>query len=485
MKKALTLSTLLFPGIVIIAQEIDLSKFTVPEYHRNELEFNLSNSNRGSVNNIESEDVTIQQDNKSLSISNSTNVSFRTYSNSKSYQGYLLTDLDLSFPWLSNGTINYLTSEQNSKSRNSSLNFVLNSSNRFYFGSQWYFEIKPDINLNSRASHRESRWDDTVRFSNTRQDYSDFSVSLGSDFRYGKGRVEPVEDLRQVVYILSDLQKAGRLKREITQDEAMMLAEKLSALKNRRFLDARLRLIEEMIEIEKIMIEMDMITDNDAAYFSTVNDYWSMTSNPFRSHGKRLSLGVYPSYNYNDSKSANSIIRFNPDTVISSETHIGQNGYSVNLSARYEQFKPVNLYWQQDYSAELFTDFLGRKNEDWISETHYSTNMIVMGMTGNYSLKYYPNSRTSYSGNAGLTYQNGNGKEEDFLAKPDVKYKYFRANLGLSAGYYFSPQLTVNGSVGLTYMNQFNTTLYYNHSIYPQSNEASLYLSLGLLYKLF
>jgi len=493
MKKNLLFSLILFSGVGLIAQEIDISKFVVPEYLRYELEFNINNSNSGSLSNTKMNATPLFQNSQSLNTSSSTDIKFRRYANSNHYQGYVTVDLNLDFPDFRKNWGDNTTSDSESSTKQSSLNFNFRSGNRFYFDAKYYLEFNPDVRILYTASYadRIAHFVDTVSNNGSKSESTSLTYSLASDFRFGKGRVENVEDLRQVEYILKDLQKAGRLKREITQEESVQLAEKLNLIKNRRFLDSRLRLIDEMVEIEKVMTEMDLISDNDAAYFSTVYDYWSMTANPVRSSGTRTSFGVRPSFYATDDKSTYDLIRFNPDTIYSDEWRVQRNGYSILISALYENYEPIDLYWQQDYSAELFVDFQNFNNGLIQTEVHTSYDMVVFGATGNYSLKYYPNSRTSYSGNAGITYQNAIGKEEFFVSpsyqetKDDGKYSYFRTNVGLSAERYFSPQLTITGSVGLSYMNLYSTTFVYNNSNYAKNNEIGMYLNFGLVYKMF
>jgi hypothetical protein len=486
MKKNLALSFFFFAGIGLMAQEVDLSKFALPEYKRNELFFDFRSSGYRANEIVETDDGASFRKDKNFSLSNSSDISYRRYSNTERYQGNLLTSLSLDFPNISGNSFSIQGSETKSKSRHSYINFSAYSINRFYSKSKWYFEADPNIQLSSSwyQSIYRYRYSDPAQNNDFESETSHLSGNVSTDFRIGKGRIEPVEDLRQTLYILDGLKKAGRLKRDLTQDETVLLAKKFSALKNRRFLDSRLRLIEEMIEIEKIMNEMDLVSDNDAVCFATVNDYWSMTANPSRSAGSRLSLGIKPFYSSDDVDASNSISYFNPDSVFSTENHTMHNNYSIYLNASYERYKPLNLYWQQDFSAEIFTQIYSVNDKNLTFDNSTGYNMYFAGAKGFYRLNYYPNSRTNYSGIVDISYKNGTGTEKAPITE-DVKYKSFNGNLSLGTTYYFSPHLTLMGSAGVRYSDSYNTTTLFYSSVYPKINGFDWSFSLNLVYKLF
>lgn len=485
MKRNLFVSLFLFSGIGLIAQEIDISKFVLPEYKRSALEFNLYSSNSGTFASSRPDSGSLFTETPSASTYNNASVNYSIRSNTKNYQGYLVTNMYMTIPNLSKSWVNNNASKFANLSSNSNLSLSLSSSNRFYNESKRYFEINPAISISNSGSRYfyEYNYDDPTSNYNIEYKYNTLNFNLESDFRIGTGRVEPVEDLRQTVYIITDLQKAGRLKREPTNDEIMQLAEKLALLKNKRFLDSRLRLIEETTEIEKIMKEMDLIAEYDAVYFSTVNDYWSMAGNPSRNAGSRLSFGIRPSIRHYNTGNKNTTQEFSPDTTYSNEYNNIQNGYIFRASAKYEKFKPIDLYWQEDFNAEVFS---GVQNLKYDYENPINTseaNVLVSGLSGNYSLKYYPNSRTSYYGNAGMLFQFGKGEED---AYPDgTKHRLFTADLGVGTTYYFSPQFTISGSAGISYLNQNNTSSFYSIAAYPLKNSINMNLNISLLYKMF
>jgi len=345
MKRNLFLSFFLFSGIGLIAQEIDISKFVLPEYKRSALEFNFSSSNSGNLSKTKEDTGSISYKSQSVSTGNSGYINFSRISNNLKYQGNISTSLELGIPSLSKSWNKHTMVELENSTRRYSFGFDFTSANRFYSSKKKYFEIDPTIVINN-SSYRhfsEAFYTDPASNYNNLIKNSDLNLNLESDFRVGVGRVEPVEDMRQVLYILEDLKTAGRLKRELSQEETIQLAEKLAVLKNKRFLDSRLRLIEETIEIEKILSEMDLITEYDALFFATVNDYWSMAPNPGRSSGKRISLGVKPSYNSSQYKNYTELQEFSPDTITSDEYLNLENGFRVNFSAFYENYKPLDF----------------------------------------------------------------------------------------------------------------------------------------------
>lgn len=485
MKKNFLLSFFLLTGISLFAQEIDISKFVLPEYKRSALEFNLYSSNNGSFTSNRPDSGSLFTENPYASIYNNASVNYSIHSNTKKYQGYVNSSMNVTLPNLSKSWTNTNTSKNENLSRHTNFNLNLSSNNRFYNEAKQYLEISPIIsvtNSNSRYFY-EYTYDNAASNYSNEYNYNTLNINMEADLRAGVGRVEPVEDLRQTVYIISDLQNAGRLKREPTNDEIMQLAENLALLKNKRFLDSRLRLIEETTEIEKIMKEMDLIAEYDAVYFSTVNDYWSMAGNPSRSAGSRMSFGVKPSIRHNNYSNKTTTIEFSPDTTYSVDYNNIQNGYNVRASAMYEKFRPIDLYWQEDFNVELFSGFQNLKYDYENPINTNNANVLVSGISGNYYLKYYPNSRTSYYGNAGILAEIGKGKED---AYPDgTKHKLFTAQVGAGSTYYFSPQFTISGSAGLSYLGQNNTSSLYSWSGYPIKNTISANLNISLVYKMF
>lgn len=486
MKKVLFLIFSMIWGFTLYAQEINLSEFKLPVYERNELEINFNSNSNNYNQQYRLEDGSDAQSYKNFSTSNSAVMRFNRYVNREDFQGNFSSRLNADFPGFSKTKYEYPTNNSSYQSDYNYLNFNASAVNRFYNQNLKYLEINPALSFNASGNHYRNkyRYDNPVNNYDTDNESSNVGFSASVNLRLGTGRIEPVEDLRQVVYILEELQKAGRLKGEINQETAVEVAIRFSALKNRRFLDSRLRLIEEMTEIEKILMEMDLVTMNDGLSFAIINDYWSMAGNPSRQAGRRFSAGMIPSYSYSVNKSMNSTIFFDPDSVSSSEGHSSINGYNSTVNVLYECHKPLNLYWQRSVNTEAFFGIPGGGNKNLISDTENSFMMILYGVAGNYNLAYYPNSRTSFSGNAGITFQGGSGTEKR-PAEEDVKYRYLRGYTGFSAIYYFSPQFTVSGSFGLNYVNQYLTTTLFTSSSYPKLNQYNGYLNIGMLYKLF
>jgi hypothetical protein len=389
----------------------------------------------------------------------------------------------LNVPELSKTWLNGNPSETNNFRRQNTFDFRISSSNRFYNESKWYFEVNPFAAINGGGvrSIEKRSWDGYYEKSDDKN--SDFGVGAGSEIRYGYGRVEPVEDMRQLVYILNDLKKAGRLKRDLTQEETILLAEKLSILKNRRFLDSRLRLIEEMAEIEKVMTEMDLIVENDALFFSTINDYWTMAANPMRSSGSRLSLGVKPQINYSKDGNSNKTSD-NSHTISSSTSETRNRVFNSLISASYEKFKPINLYWQQDYNLGISVYYANINTNNVFENNETSYNYLLSQLEGIYSLKYFPNSRTSYSGNAIMRLKRivnsyMPSSDADFLQNEIESYVY------LSAVRYFSPQLSLSGSLGIDYSYRNQPSSGSSIAQFKNRNSGSLTIGLGMYYILF
>ena len=196
---------------------------------------------------------------------------------------------------------------------------------------------------------------------------------------------------------------------------------------------------------------------------------------------KRLYINFYNT----EYKYLYSTINFNPDTTISTKDQFRGPGYGASLSVRYEKFKPINLYWQQDFSTEILTGIWNVNSENVFTGSSYTDDMMTFGVTGKYNLRYYPNSRSTYTGEAGFNFYDETGQREISLVKSNLKHINLNLKLDLRAEYDFSPQLTVKGSVGLNYYNYLNSEENGPINHFQKNNSVSLSLNMGLYYKLF
>jgi hypothetical protein len=83
----------------------------------------------------------------------------------------------------------------------------------------------------------------------------------------GYGRIENVQDARQAIYIANALSKNGVLTRNLSNSEMFELSQIISTVKNKRFLDSRLRLIEEITTVTSSITRKNKQTENGQHFF--------------------------------------------------------------------------------------------------------------------------------------------------------------------------------------------------------------------------
>ncbi|MBI9063769.1 MAG: hypothetical protein JEZ14_17440, partial [Marinilabiliaceae bacterium] len=224
---------------------------------------------------------------------------------------------------------------------------------------------------------------------------------LNASVMTGKGRIERIEDARQVLYILDALDKEGRLKRVPTDEEILQIARRVSELKNERFFDSRHKRINEIREMDAILKELDLISEEDALYYTNLYDMWQYGANEARLAGIRFSAGLRTKLNSNKSE-VNDELRYEQKEI----------GYFGVIRLEYEN--PFHLKWQ----SSLF------------SEVSYGTALQEMEEPGYYG---------GYSYGSGGGYAGYNAYPPDDTEELD--FNNLNATLGYTIGFYPIPEL--------------------------------------------
>jgi hypothetical protein len=224
----------------------------------------------------------------------------------------------------------------------------------------------------------------------------------------------------------------------------------ISAVKNKRFFDARLRLIDEVTAVDSFLVASGALASGGAAYFTTLYDYWMYGDLFERKSGTEISGGVRPVFYYDKA-----------DMDYEDYAGTKQLGSGVIADVRLDYEKPTSLYWQHSAYAQLY----GRYNyynykrfehdESWPLTT--KRDVYVAGLSGSYAFGYYPNSRTNvnFGVRENLTWQKFNERDSYEDYDPFVSS---RTDLFLNLYYYFSPQLRLaaEGNLGYQYSGQEN-----------------------------
>lgn len=409
-------------------EKIDISTYFSPDILRQQLDltFDLSNSFNTSKNNL------------TESSQNNFNWDFKPFYNRYTNNRKVVSNL--SFDGSSNGTLSNTSTPYNANHHN-----IVNSINANY-ALLLYSKTKFHFIINTLAAYKNTL-DARKTDENQNTDGYDNKTSnlnLNAGLGIGFGRIENVEDARQAIYILSTLTDKNRMLRTLNKSEVFEFAQAITAVKNKRHLDYRLRKIEEISAVDSFLVHKNIKSASDATYFSTLNDMWEYGALASRKSGLLIQLIAKPCYFY-------SIDEYNKE-FYNSKDRTERNAFegTAELNLQYE--RPSNLYWQHSiglnikytYNDELNHLISGTKYKDWSN--------MVYGF-GYYSLGFYPNTRTFYTGsilvNSGLNRYNVEHSVSDYILRSS------RASLMLQMNYFVSPQLKLSANASINY-NYYN-----------------------------
>lgn len=335
-----------------------------------------------------------------------------------------------------------------------STNRIYNTSNNFWLiGGSARFSNDRENSFRESFANNEQEQDLTQNYK-----YANIRLNAG----WGKGRIEWVKDAIQAVYIFQELSHKGMLSRRVNNDEIWELSQLVSTVKNKRFFDSRLHLIDEISQVDSFFVANDLIKEGQAAYFTTLYDYWLNAESFDRFSGTRFETLFEGSLTSNKNNSQDQLTQAN-------DWEQNNRHKTLTWKNQFTYEKPVNLWWQNSAFALFETGYSDYHLKSPTIENRYKA--FVTSLYGSYSWSYYPNTRTSFS--ADLSQRLTFAKELD----PEDDHQLFINDLFLPFSskttvvgrvyYYISPQLRFFGNVVLDgYLIKDNTvephTNYFN-----------------------
>jgi hypothetical protein len=441
MKLKITMLCIFAATISSIAQDknFDLSKYKLPDYKRHLLEFNLNSS--GHSSHLDQIDPTATGDSTIPYSNSSTNSRFNF-----DYQYDRLTrkHIDYIYSRFSGeySTNSLKTDDEFRKNNIPEANWYIDASRKTYLKEdQFFLEGLAKLNYSFTKSYL-----DQVNQEPTTNIYNSLNVSIG--FGAGLGRQEKVSDFWQVYYILENLKKQNALSRDFDENDVNDVAQLASILKNKRFFDARLRKIAELSSLDSLLRQKKLLETADMAYFTTLNDYWTYGNFPVRVSGRELKLWLAPEFDFYTSKKDNDEMDYSDNIRL-----------STNISFRCT--KQINLFWERRMNIN-FSNYTRIDTTD----TKYSNepnNQLIAN--ANLGFGFFPDSRTSLSADMGYS---GMNSLIDYNPEEAESEWINGINFNLSAYYYISPRIQINGHFGISYWDkQYNVIkpFYMNYNI--------------------
>lgn len=470
--RLISLLLLIFCPIILNAQysDFDLSRYKLPDIKTSRLDTYLDFNNRANryhympSNNDSSES-------RQNSYNGNLNFNYYYFRNTEKYQGQ--------FNGSASGLVNnYKYKNDNSKfsSYNNGVNFALSNINRFYKQNRNFLEVDPELSVLQNKAHSES-------WTSDENSNDQFTALLSIPVSIGHGKIEPVEDLRLAIYIIEELNKAGRITSLPSDQVLLEMAKEISRIKRQRFFDARLRKIKELQVVDSFLVANNIVSSNDITYFAVLNDQWDYASGPGRTAGFAVNFGIDDQIEINRTNRQNTYSDGNSEKI---ETAV--NSYYLAGFSQVRFDKPINLYWQTSATLKLAYGFeftRDQKNKD-VSWYNYRTD--IFNTILRYSIQFIPNSRTSAELSLSGIYSNSKSDRTDDpdLTSTRITVKNIDCIAGFDVNYYFSPQFRIRLNSELSYSGVRNRDVRINYpSIGTLTTSLQNYFTLSLIYSLF
>lgn len=445
-----------------VAQEPDykLGSYVNPDFKRKELDISFN-----SVGNFYK-----TTDSKNNTINGDLGLRYSSISNSEKDQAY-------TYAYLSG--IAGSQSGESDKLRNASTMLNISREAFHFFKSKTFIELSPNIIVTYRYDQEndDNYYNGTVDGTRVMGEYNSKSNYFSSNIRLklgiGKGRIEDVRDARQAMFVLQELQKKNLLKRTLTNDEVNALTEQITLIKNQRYYDYRVQLIDEISRVDSFLVANNFVDkENSVLYYTSLYDKWMYGDRDMRKAGSYIKGGISPEYEFTDNRGGFSFL-----SDLSLETYKYLNissYYGAALYVDYSNEKPLSLAWQSSFNAGVSSGLYKHRR---IDDNFYKTRIKL-----NYTLGYYPNTRTYISGGISCSYDwDRNSYRSNNYSDYEKRefIRYFYSDLNIKGYYFLSPQLRLFGECRFYYFDQNSARNVYRTN-YPATS-----FQLGITYAVF
>ena len=266
-----------------------------------------------------------------------------------------------------------------------------------YYKESNFWEIKPSIETFTNISERAE-------------------VDLRIALKRGKGRLEPVDDVYMLRWIVKDLEEEGINKDNWTQEELFELANRINVIRNYRLFDGRRQLKTQLKDASALISEQIGNQDRLLDMYATVFDNYTGAIRGNRMEGKRVAVALQPS-----------VIR-----SFEGKQNDPQQ-YGLELAGELVESKNTSLNFQKLHEVRLGIEYLSSKPNYY----HSSGEKVSSFADANLRYDYFPNSRTSISGLAGIRLRYEHIIDFDYDLNHVSKFNY-EPSLGLYANYFIN-----------------------------------------------
>lgn len=290
--------------VISEAQRYDLNSYNFRHQHYRGLAVDFRVSDQGDHTSFQYIDSSAQRTNDYTTFNNLLNLTINpryfSFSNTDNIQRVLKIEVSEQLGSQNNNSDRFVGSTD-LFSFNNTASLLVNSENRFYYGSQ--FDL---LNVSTQISHAyfksvqqnsETNSQSSMNKSNT----LDWNVKIGK----GRGRLEYISDAVSAMFLLQELQEAfGTI---YTTEQTIALAESITAIRNQRYLDFRLGLKHQLQLLDTAITKEGIKVPHGIEYFTILNDNWQYAQQTMRQSGKRWTFYMENYGNYGRNTNANTI----------------------------------------------------------------------------------------------------------------------------------------------------------------------------------
>ncbi len=278
-----------------------------------------------------------------------------------------------------------------------------------------YSDYGSGINYRGLILHKQYQQDDILKNITNHSITSEFGVGIG---RIYDGRFAYIAES-----FIRELQRFDLIKRKLTYNELYELTFKIYNLKQKHFIDHRIRRIKAMQEVTSYLMNLGVCDDLNVVGTVLLQDIWDYFPQEKREFGFNIKLltGVlYYDRSEDETRKYNRESNYtdpqNPDSMYLEIDRLSHNNiylkkvtYENYLSGVFEYSKPLNFNWQLSYAFEatiLLDQYKKEKRYErvYLPEINilpirkqYSKYTLEYDLKSKLSVEYFYDSKTSIS----------------------------------------------------------------------------------------
>lgn len=290
---------------------------------------------------------------------------------------------------------------------------------RYYYKPNRFYEYR----LTGAANYNYARTDNLSL--NTRDVTQSGAVSAGVGLFTGWGRLEPIDDVFLAKFTLDEMQAAGLITENISQEQLFSLGQRMAFIRNQRIFDFRRQRIYELEQLDDWFKEHTELDETSILFFTTLTDNWLYGFRNTRFSGWRISLGLEPVLLWQR---------------LLGSVNVSNARFDYSLAGIAERHRPINQFWQREYQLSAGVGHFFRETD--IPGVILRFEPYLQASTG---WGWYPNTRTRVSSRGVLNYSP--------IIDPDnfspAYVNRFISSLQFDADYFINFQMRLSGFISL------------------------------------